>query len=164
MTATGLNLVRSATMQFSVDGRRIDPANTLNYKGTMFSGIPNLASTFGYTNASWTFKCELTCHYICRLLNHMDRIGLPICVPRIDDASVSAEKWLNLSSGYIERAVDKLPKQGSRHPWKVYQNYLLDLFMLKFGAIDDGVLRFSDRPRADADPPVTAHSSYASAA
>jgi monooxygenase len=142
VTATGLNLVALGEIQISVDGRHVDPAKTLNYKGTMYGGIPNLASTFGYTNASWTLKAELTCDYICRVLNHMDRKGCQVCVPQNDDPSVTEEPWLNLTSGYIQRVADKLPKQGSKVPWKLHQNYVKDVMTLKFGALDDGIIRF----------------------
>src|SRR3984957_16519528 len=142
VTATGLNLVALGSIQISVDGRHVDPAKTLNYKGTMYGGIPNLASTFGYTNASWTLKSELTCDYICRVLNHMQATGYKVCVPQNDDPTVKLEPWLNLSSGYIQRAADKLPKQGSKTPWKLHQNYVKDVLSLKFGAVDDGVIRF----------------------
>jgi monooxygenase len=108
----------------------------------LFSGIPNFASVFGYTNASWTLKAELTCRYICRLLNHMDRTGLKICEPVNADPSLSEEPWLNLSSGYIQRVADKLPKQGSRVPWKMHQNYVLDIMSLRFGSLNDGILKF----------------------
>jgi monooxygenase len=142
VTATGLNLVALGNIQISVDGRHIDPANTLNYKGTMYGGIPNLASTFGYTNASWTLKAELTCDYICRVLNHMEQKGYRVCVPQNDDPAVKPEPWLNLSSGYIQRVADKMPKQGSKTPWKLHQNYVKDILTLKFGSLDDGVIRF----------------------
>jgi monooxygenase len=142
VTATGLNLVAFGDIKISVDGRDIDPATALNYKGTMYGGIPNLASAFGYTNASWTLKSELTCDYICRVLNHMERKGYRVCVPQNDDPSVKFEPWLNLSSGYIQRVADKLPKQGSKAPWRLHQNYVKDLMSLKFGALDDGVMRF----------------------
>jgi monooxygenase len=143
VTATGLNLVALGDIQISVDGRHIDPATALNYKGTMYGGIPNLASTFGYTNASWTLKSELTCDYICRILNHMQHNGYRICVPQNDDPGLTLEPWLNLSSGYIQRVADKLPKQGSKAPWRLHQNYVKDLMSLKFGSLDDGVMRFS---------------------
>ena len=148
VTATGLSLVALGEIQISIDGRHIDPANTLNYKGTMYGGIPNLASTFGYTNASWTLKSELTCDYICRVLNHMERKGYQVCVPQNDDPTVKPEPWLNLTSGYIQRVADKLPKQGSKTPWKLHQNYVKDVMSLKFGSLDDGVMRYLNR----ADP------------
>jgi monooxygenase len=142
VTATGLSLVALGEVQLEVDGRTIDPAKILNYKGTMYGGIPNLASVFGYTNASWTLKSELTCNYICRVLNHMDRGGYQVCVPQNEDPSLTVEPWLNLSSGYIQRVADKLPKQGSKVPWKLHQNYVKDVASLKYGSLDDGVIRF----------------------
>jgi monooxygenase len=145
VTATGLRLVAFGNIRLSVDGRSIDPAKALNYKGTMYGGIPNLASTFGYTNASWTLKSELTCDYICRVLNHMDRKGYQVCVPQNDDPSIKEEPWLNLSSGYIQRSAEMLPKQGSKTPWKLHQNYVKDVMSLKFGSVDDGVLKYSQR-------------------
>jgi monooxygenase len=142
VTATGLNLVALGGIALTVDGQIVDPGKTMNYRGTMFSGIPNFASVFGYTNASWTLKAELTCRYICRLLNHMDRTGLKICEPENHDPALSEEPWLNLSSGYIQRVADKLPKQGSKVPWKMHQNYVLDIMSLRFGSVDDGILKF----------------------
>jgi hypothetical protein len=111
----------------------------------MYGGIPNLASAFGYTNASWTLKSELTCDYICRVLNHMEQKGYQVCVPQNDDPTVALEPWLNLSSGYIQRVADKLPKQGSKTPWKLHQNYVKDVMSLKFGALEDGVMRYLNR-------------------
>jgi len=153
ITATGLNLVAFGGIDLSVDGQPVDAAKRMNYRGTLFSGIPNFASVFGYTNASWTLKAELTCRYICRLLNHMDRTGLRICEPENNDPSLSEEPWLNLSSGYIQRVADKLPKQGSKVPWKMHQNYVLDIMSLRFGSLDDGVLKFrgaASQPQAAA--------------
>jgi len=143
VTATGLDLIVLGGVQFSVDGRAVDFAKTLNYKGSMFGGVPNFASVFGYTNASWTLKCELICNYICRLLNHMDARSYQVCMPQNDDASVKEQRWLNLSSGYIQRAVDKLPKQGTKLPWKMRDNYVLDALALRTSSVDDGILRFA---------------------
>jgi monooxygenase len=112
----------------------------------MYGGVPNLASVFGYTNASWTLKCELTCNFVCHLLNHMDRMGARVCMPQNDDASIEEARWLNLSSGYIQRAIDKLPKQGSKSPWKLHDNYVLDSMTLRARSFDDGVMRFTVRP------------------
>jgi len=109
----------------------------------MYDGVPNLASVFGYTNASWTLKCELTCNFVCRLLNHMDKKGYRVCAPRNGDASMPEARWLNLSSGYIQRSIDKLPKQGSKSPWKLHDNYVLDTMSLSSGSLNDGVLKFS---------------------
>lgn len=143
VTATGLNLQLLGGMQVSVDGRELDLAKTLNYKGMMFSDVPNFASSFGYTNASWTLKCGLTCEYVCRLLNYMDKNGYRQCTPRNADASVMEEPWIDFSSGYVQRALHKLPKQGSKLPWKLHQNYAFDIVMLRYGRVDDGVMEFA---------------------
>jgi cation diffusion facilitator CzcD-associated flavoprotein CzcO len=142
VTATGLNLQLLGGMQVSVDGRAVDLANTLNYKGMMFSDVPNMASSFGYTNASWTLKCDLTCEYVCRLLNYMDEHGYRQCTPRNADPSLAEEPWIDFSSGYVQRSLHKLPKQGSRLPWKLHQNYAFDIMMLRYGRVDDGVMEF----------------------
>jgi monooxygenase len=146
VTATGLNLQLLGGTQLSVDGRDVDLAQTLNYKGMMFSDVPNLASSFGYTNASWTLKCDLTCEYVCRLLNHMSRHGYLQCTPRQADPSLSVEPWIDFSSGYVQRSLHKLPKQGSRLPWKLHQNYAFDIMMLRYGRVDDGVMEFREAP------------------
>jgi cation diffusion facilitator CzcD-associated flavoprotein CzcO len=143
VTATGLNLVALGGMQLTVDGRPVNLSKTVNYRGAMFSGIPNLAAVLGYTNASWTLRCELTCNYICRLLNHLARSGQDTCTPQLDETSLGREQFLSLSSGYVLRAADQLPRQGSRKPWRFHQNYVLDLLSLKFSPLEDGVLRFS---------------------
>jgi hypothetical protein len=108
----------------------------------MYSDVAILASEFGYTNASWTLKCDLTCEYVCRILNYMDRKGVAIATPK-RDASVGEAPWLDFSSGYVQRALDVLPRQGDRKPWKLYQNYALDMVTLRFGKVDDGILQFS---------------------
>ena len=140
VTATGLNLQVLGGMQVSVDGRKVDFARTLNYKGMMYSDVPNLASSFGYTNASWTLKCDLTCEYVCRLINYMDKRGYKQCAPRNVDPGVTEENWLDFTSGYVQRSVAKMPKQGSKRPWKLYQNYALDIVTLRLGKVDDGVM------------------------
>ncbi len=143
VTATGLNLQVLGGLQLSVDGAQIDLAKTLNYKGLMFSGVPNLASSFGYTNASWTLRSDLTCEYVCRLLNHMKKRGLKQCTPRNTDASMTEQPWVDFSSSYFARAVHLFPKQGSKAPWKLYQNYPKDIMQLRHGKVDDGVLQFA---------------------
>ncbi|CAN5469224.1 NAD(P)/FAD-dependent oxidoreductase [soil metagenome] len=143
VTATGLRMQLLSGMELVVDGQKIDLPQTTSYKGMMFSGVPNLASTFGYTNASWTLKADLTAEYICRLLKHMDRTGTRICVPRLTDADMEVEPWLDFSSGYVQRALEVLPRQGAKKPWKVHQNYALDMMALRFGAVEDGVMAFS---------------------
>jgi len=143
VTATGLNLQVLGGLDVSVDGRPVDFARTLNYKGMMYSDVPNLASAFGYTNDSWTLKCDLTCEYVCRLINYMDRRGYRKCLPHNDDPTVSEMPSLSFTSGYVQRSVAKMPKQGSKRPWRLYQNYALDIVSLRFGRIDDGVMRYS---------------------
>ncbi len=143
ISATGLSLLALGGMQIAVDGRAIDLATTMSYKGMMLTGIPNMAFTVGYTNASWTLKADLVAKYVCRLLNHMDRHGYRQCVPRNDDPTVTEEPFIDFSSGYVQRALDKFPKQGSKTPWKLYQNYVFDILMLKFGKVEDGAMVFS---------------------
>jgi cyclohexanone monooxygenase len=111
------------------------------YKGMMLSGLPNCVMTFGYTNASWTLKSDLTAAWTCRLLRHMDRHGQAIAVAR-RDPEVQAEPFLNFTSGYVQRAQGELPLQGARRPWQVYQNYFQDMLTIRFGRIADGVMRF----------------------
>ena len=155
VTATGLNLKVLGGMEIDVDGSHVDLSETMSYKGMMYSGVPNLASAFGYTNASWTLKCDLTCEYVCRLLNHMDDTGTRQATPRLNDPEAKEEPWLDFSSGYVQRSLDKFPKQGSKKPWKLYQNYALDIMTLKFGKVEDGAMEFSkpaSAPRAEREP------------
>jgi monooxygenase len=141
VTATGLKVKLLGGMQIIVDDAPVDLPETLLYKGMMFSDVPNLACAIGYTNASWTLKCELTSTYVCRLINHMDAKGYAWCVPRRRDEHVE-EPAITLTSGYIQRAAAILPKQGSRKPWRLYQNYALDMAALRFGRVADGTLEF----------------------
>jgi cation diffusion facilitator CzcD-associated flavoprotein CzcO len=134
---------------FTVDGRRVDPAQSLGYKAMMYSDIPNLASSFGYTNASWTLKSDLTAAYVARLLNTMKKRGMRQATPRIG-GNVQPEPFLSFTSGYVQRGMDKFPKQGDRRPWRVHQNYALDLMALKFGGIDEGMEFSNPEPRAKA--------------
>ena len=128
-----------------VDGRRVEPAQCMAYKGVMLSGVPNFVYTFGYTNASWTLKADLTARWTCRLLQHLDRNGQAVAVaPR--DPAVAEAPFLALSSGYVQRALELLPRQGTQAPWSVHQNYLADLRVLRFGAVDDGTLRLRPVP------------------
>jgi len=139
ITATGLELQLLSDVVFSVDGRTVDLAKTINYKGMMFSDVPNLASTFGYTNASWTLKADLTSLYVCRLLNAMRRRAMRQATPRIGDAEIEEVPFLDFTSGYVQRAIDKFPRQGNRKPWRLNQNYTLDVIALKFGSIDSSM-------------------------
>lgn len=143
VTATGLRLQMMGGIPFTVDGRAVNFGKTFGYKGMMFNDVPNMASCFGYTNASWTLKCDLTCGYVTRLLNHMRTTGNDICMPHAEPGSLQEEAWLDFSSGYVTRARDELPKQATTAPWKLYQNYVMDLVMLKFGKVDDASMRFS---------------------
>ena len=143
VTATGLELLFLGGIALSVDGAAIDPAARLTYKGMMLEGVPNMAIAIGYTNASWTLKCDLTCDYVCRLLNHMHEHGQTQCVPRNSGAVVGSEPILGLTSGYIQRSVHLLPKQGASDPWRVHQSYLRDYRALKRSEIDDSVMEFS---------------------
>lgn len=153
VTATGLQLELLGGVQVSIDGVAKNMSKTMSYKGMMYSDVPNLASAFGYTNASWTLKCDLTCEYVCRILNHMDKTGTTQCTPR-KDPQVQEAPWIDFSSGYIQRAANVLPKQGTKKPWKLYQNYFLDLVTLKFGAVDDGTLEFAKPPAKVETAPV----------
>lgn len=153
VTATGLNLKVLGGLEIDVDGKQVEFSKTMNYKGMMYSGVPNLASAFGYTNASWTLKCDLTCEYVCRLINHMDEIGMRQATPVQTDPTVKEEPWLDFSSGYVQRSLDKFPKQGSKKPWKLYQNYALDIVSLRLGKIEDGVMEFSNPARGASGKP-----------
>jgi monooxygenase len=151
VTATGLNLLPLGGMQIAVDGREVEIPKTMAYKGMMLNGVPNLAVAFGYTNASWTLKCDLTCQYVCRVLTHMEEHGHRQCTPRNRDPSVTDEPFIDFTSGYVLRAIDKFPRQGSRPPWRLYQNYARDIVMLRFGKLEDGVLEFSN-PAPEVEP------------
>jgi cation diffusion facilitator CzcD-associated flavoprotein CzcO len=141
VTATGLRLRFLGGMKVEVDGHAIDPADTLIYKGAMLSGIPNLAMAFGYTNASWTLKCDLSCKWFCQLLDHMKKSGREVVMPD-PDPPVDRQPLVDFSSGYFQRAMDILPRQGDRPPWRVYQNYLLDLLMFRVKPLEDEGLTF----------------------
>ncbi len=142
VTATGLKLQFLSGMELTVDGRRIEPAKTMTYKAMMLCDVPNLVCTFGYTNASWTLKADLTSEYVCRLLRHMSATGARKAMPRHADASVEERPFLDFSSGYVQRGLSSFPKQGSKRPWKLDQNYVLDLLNLRFGGVDDGTIEF----------------------
>ena len=138
--ATGLQLNVAGDIALTVDGRTVVPGQTLSYKGMMLGDVPNLALAFGYTNASWTLKADLTAGWVCRLLNHMQRHGQAIAVAR-HDPSVPVQPFLSFTSGYVQRAAGLLPLQGTRAPWQVHQSYLADLLAIRFGRLDDGVLQ-----------------------
>ena len=157
VTATGLNVQFFGGIELNVDGEPVDLAGEMTYKGMMLSDVPNLAFTLGYSNASWTLKVDLTSEYMCRLINHMDEHGYRQCVPRAGD-SVVPEPIIGLNSGYVLRALDRLPKQGSEEPWKLRQNYAIDLRALRHGPVVDGAMQFSSPPSgplAEPEPVVT---------
>lgn len=140
--ATGLTMQFIGGTKIIVDGAAVDPATLYVYRGMMLANIPNLVQVFGYTNASWTLKSDLTGQYVCRLLNHMQKIGATMAVPTVASASVEEEPMLDFSSGYILRAVDQFPKQGKKLPWRVYQNFILDFINLRLRPLTDSVLKF----------------------
>ena len=146
VSATGLNLVVLGGLKISIDGQPVDLAGKLTYKGMMYQDVPNLAYSFGYTNASWTLKADLTCAYVCRMLNRMDKLGAQQMTPRLNDASVTPEPWVDFSSGYFQRSADIMPKQGSKTPWKLHQNYARDILALRYGKVEDGALTFTKLP------------------
>jgi monooxygenase len=148
VTATGLNLLALGGLSLAVDGREITLSETVGYKGMMFSGAPNLAVSLGYTNASWTLKCDLTCEYVCRLLNHMDERGYVQCMPRRPDPSVATQPFIDLTSGYVQRSIATFPQQGARAPWRLHQNYARDIMLLRRGPIEDEGIEFSSTPAA----------------
>jgi cation diffusion facilitator CzcD-associated flavoprotein CzcO len=148
VVATGLTLNFLGDVALSVDGTSIVPSELMIYKGAMLSGVPNLAMVFGYTNASWTLRADLTSEFVCRLLGYMERKGFAVATPR-RDASVQEQPFLDFTSGYVRRALASLPRQGTKRPWRLYQNYTKDLATLRFSKIDDGVLDFSKRTVAE---------------
>ena len=156
VTATGLNLLILGGMSLTVDGSAVRVADTVGYKGMMFSGIPNMAITLGYTNASWTLKGDLCAQYVCRMLNHMDANGYRRVVPKAPDPSQPRHPFIDLRSGYVLRSIDQLPKQGDRPPWRMYQNYPRDIRMMRHGPLEDDAIEFSraltGAPAAEAVP------------
>ena len=156
VTATGLNLLMIGGMSLAVDGAPVEMSETVGYKGMMFSGIPNMAITLGYTNASWTLKGDLCAEYVCRLLKHMDAHGWARVVPREPDPSQPRHPFIDLRSGYVLRSIDQLPKQGDRPPWRMYQNYVRDVRMMRRGPLEDEAIAFSRArtaaPSAEAVP------------
>jgi cation diffusion facilitator CzcD-associated flavoprotein CzcO len=148
VTATGLNLLMFGGIALEVDGDPVVLPDRMTYKGMMLEDVPNFAFALGYTNASWTLKADLTGEYVGRLLTHMDRHGHAICVPRNEDPTVEREPLLSFGAGYVLRSLAALPKSGSKAPWKLRMNYAADVVALRFGRVDDGVMRFAAPARA----------------
>lgn len=144
ITATGLVMQALGGVELSVDGRKVEPAQTLAYRGVMISGVPNLASVFGYINASWTLKADLICAWVCRLLNFMEQKRVRQVTPNQGGETAAAPFIENFSSGYMQRALASWPKQGSKKPWRVYQNYFRDAVAFKWSSLEDGALDFSN--------------------
>jgi monooxygenase len=139
VSATGLNVLAIGGLQLAVDGRVVNLPETVSYKGMMLSGVPNFAWTIGYTNASWTLKADLVAEYVCRLLKHMGRHNYAAVMPDATSAT-AANPIIDLASGYVLRSVADLPKQGDRAPWRLHQNYVRDVRLLRRGPIDDDVV------------------------
>ncbi len=137
VTATGLELQLFGAATLSIDGQAVDPSKAMNYKGMMFSDIPNLAYAFGYTNASWTLRADLTAAYVCRLLDTMKVRGAVQATPRIADTDLTEEPLLDFTSSYVKRGIDRLPRQGSKAPWRVRQSYLRDRITMRFGDVTE---------------------------
>jgi monooxygenase len=153
ITATGLNLLALGGMEIGVDGEDVNLPDRLTYKGMMLEGVPNLGVALGYTNASWTLKCDLTCEYMCRVINHCDANGYTQFTPENSDPSVTPEPFIDFNSGYVQRSIHKFPKQGSRAPWRLYQNYARDIVALKYGSLDDEAMVYSRGGAPAGTPP-----------
>jgi len=147
VTATGIELLFLGGIELSVDGEVVDLATRLTYKGMMIEGVPNLAVAVGYTNASWTLKCDLTCVYVCRLVNHLRASRMRQCTPVNRNPSGGTRPLLDLTSGYIQRSAHRFPKQGSRFPWRIHQSYLRDYRSLKLSGVEDEAMVFSSPVR-----------------
>jgi monooxygenase len=142
VTATGIEMKLMGGVKVAVDGRPFEVSRALSYKGCMFTDLPNVAYSFGYFNASWTLKADLIAEYVCRVLAQLDEKGASYVVPQHNDPNMGEEPFVHFSSGYVQRAAARVPKQGGKHPFKLYQNYLKDISVLRFGKVDDGFLAF----------------------
>jgi len=140
VTATGLRMLFLAGLEVTLDGAEVDFAGGVTYKGMMLAGVPNMALSMGYTNASWTLKSDLIASWICRLLNHMEASGHRVCVPRAPGPEVPLEPLIELTSGYVKRAAEGMPKRATRAPWRLHQSYLRDLLEFRYSRIEDGVM------------------------
>ena len=155
VTATGLHMELFGGAEIVVDGKPVVPGETMAYRAMMLSDVPNFAFAVGYTNASWTLKVDIVCRYVCRLLQEMDRQGAEICVPELDPNTPVREDF-DFTPGYIQRAMDRLPRSGTRAPWRVFDNYVLDRLTLGWSRVDDGVMQLRRRSMAQrADGPAT---------
>ena len=145
VTATGLDLQMFGGASIRVDGKKPSISDTMMYKGLMLEDIPNMAFVFGYTNASWTLKADIASEFVCRLLKHMQKTGADKVTPVDKEDCGTDVNFLNLRSGYIQRADDRLPRQGTKQPWQTLNDYLRDLPALRYGKLDDGYLHFEGK-------------------
>ena len=142
ITATGIELNSLNGIEVTIDDVKVIPNERLTYKGMLLSGVPNFAMSFGYVNASWTLRADLTCEYVCRLINLMDKKGVRCCEPIDDKNAHGDDRLIDFTSGYFERGLSQMPKQGNKAPWKNYQNYLKDIFAVRVFSIKDSNLNF----------------------
>ena len=142
ITATGIELNSLNDINVTIDDINVNANERLTYKGMMLSGVPNFAISFGYVNASWTLRADLTCEYVCRLINLMDKKGVKCCEPVDDKSAHGDEQLIDFTSGYFQRGLNQMPKQGNKAPWKNYQNYLKDIFAVRLFSIKDNNLNF----------------------
>jgi monooxygenase len=143
VTATGLSLLAFGGMALTIDGERVALSETLAYKSMMLSGVPNFAFAVGYTNSSWTLKVDLVCEHLCRMLEEMDTRGSDTVVPVADDPTLERRPLLDFNAGYVKRAADVFPKQGSHGPWTVEMSYAADRARLRNGPVEDPALQFA---------------------
>ncbi len=151
VSATGLQMLALGGVQLVVNRKPVAPAEMFVYKGTMLSNVPNFAFCIGYTNASWTLRADLASTYVCRVLNHMARHGFATCQPACVPASLEPKPLLDLNSGYVVRATRNLPKQATREPWRIRQNYILDLLTMRLSRLEDGILSFAAAAKTSAE-------------
>ena len=142
VTATGIELNSLNDINVTMDNVKVNAHERLTYKGMMLSGVPNFALSFGYVNASWTLRADLTCEYVCRLISLMDKKGVDCCAPRNDQSAYGDDDLIDFTSGYVQRGLHLMPKQGNKAPWKNYQNYLKDIFAVRLFSIKDSNLNF----------------------
>lgn len=153
ITATGLKVQMMGNMQVSIDGQPFEPNKSMSYRGVMFENLPNMGMVFGYTNASWTLKADLISSYVCRLLKHMDDQGVRQVTPRNHNPAIKRLPFINMQSGYIARVKDQIPQQGDERPWKLYQNYFLDMTLLKLASLEDPALEYANPVMTDTAQP-----------
>ena len=144
VTATGLDWLSMGGIELSVEGKPVAMDQSITYKGMMLADVPNMAFVVGYTNASWTLKADLVSEYVCRTLNHMRKTGMRQCTPRMTDPSVRRVPAVDFTSGYIQRALDRIPGQGDKAPWRLDQNYAKDIITLRYARLQDGAMEFTN--------------------